>query len=589
MEGKIIINQPNYQEINLELKNELIKLKLNLINFFNNDIVKYDNQNNTIEIIDSEIRNGKKIAGLLILESNIKYGLNSKAKPYYLFKPLDWKLPNFLVSSSHKKRENLFVEIKFNKWEKKLPHGMIERVFGPEKELENRYQALLSNYDINTKNINRLFNIEEINDDITNRIDLLDLKIITIDPEGCKDMDDAVHYKQISDNLIQIGVHITDVTSYFTINSDIDLEAQTRLTSVYSPNKTINMIPENLSENLSSLFKKEIKRCISVIFDFDNQGNLIKYQIIPTNVQVKQNLSYDQFDTCIKENTSKNMSDLFEFTKIIKYGNFDLKNYDSHKMIEKLMILANKTVCQDLINQDLQNVIIRTHQESFDPELEKIPEEIYNDVFFKFMNSAKYQIYNSDNYHSGLDMHNYTNYHSGLDMHNYTNYHSGLDMHNYTHFTSPIRRYADMLIHRLIKSRWTNQEFTFDNSIIDKINQKNKTVKKLDREFKIYKILDKIHELDTLDGYITDFNSDTKITVFIPEFKVELKTTILHSKIRSLFEIDKTDTNLIIVKGDKTIKFEKYMKIKIKLFDKKDNKYKIDINFLEPNVKNFIL
>jgi ribonuclease R len=569
MEGKIVINQPNYQEVILKLEKELIELKLNSINFFNNDVVKYLVENNTIEIINSEIRSGKKISGLLVLESNTKYGLNSRGKPYYLFKPLDWKLPNFLVSSSYKKRENLFVEIKFNKWDKKLPYGMIEKIFGPEKELESRYQALLSNYEIDTKSINKLFNLEKIkiNDDVINRVNLLDLKIITVDPEGCKDMDDAVHYKQISDNLIQVGVHITDVTSYIPINSDIDLEARNRLTSVYSPNKTINMIPECLSENISSLSKKEIKRCISIIFDFDSQGNLIKYQIIPTNIQVKQNLSYDQFDACIKENSSKNMIDLFNFTKKIKFGNFDLINYDSHKMIEKLMILANQTVCQDLINQGLENVIVRTHQKSFDSELEKIPQVIYNDIFFKFMNSAEYQMYNPES----------------------TNYHSGLNIYNYTHFTSPIRRYTDMIIHRLIKKRWTQQDITFESKLIDKINLKNKIVKKLDREFKIYQILDNINKLSTLDGYITELNSDTKITVFIPEFKVELKTTILHSKIRYLFNINHTDTNLIISKDNKTIKFEKYMKIIIKLFDKKDTKYKIDINILEPDVKNFIL
>tara|TARA_B100001248_G_scaffold206607_1_gene160637 strand:+ start:893 stop:2599 length:1707 start_codon:yes stop_codon:yes gene_type:complete len=568
MEGKIIISQPNYQEIKFEYNENNIKyLNLNSINFFNNDIVKFFPEENKIQTIESKVRNGKKIAGLLILESNTKYGLNKKGRPYYLFKPLDWKLPNFLVSSSHKKRENLFVEIKFNKWEKKLPHGMIEKIFGPEKILENRYQALLSNYGVNTKNINNLFNLDEINYDKINRIDLFDLNIITIDPINCKDMDDAVHYKKISNNLIQIGVHITDVTSYIPINSTIDLEAQKRLTSVYSPNKTINMIPESLSENISSLYKGETKKCISVIFDFDNQGNLIKYQIIPTHIMVKQNLSYDQFDTFINENTNINMSDLFNFTKKIKFGNFDFNNYDSHKMIEKLMILTNHTVCQDLINQGLNNVIIRTHQESFNTELDKIPTEIYNDIFFKFMNSAEYQIYNSES----------------------TNYHSGLNMYNYTHFTSPIRRYADMLIHRLIKSRWDNQQFVFDKKIVNEINQKNKIIKKLDREFKIYQILDKIPELDTLDGYITDFNSDTKVTVFIPEFKVELKTIIIHHKIRSLFEISKADNDLIILKGDKTIKFKKYMKIKIKLFDKKENKYKIDVNVLEPDVKNFIL
>ena len=232
------------------------------------------------------------------------------------------------------------------------------------------------------------------------------------------------------------------------------------------------------------------------------------------------------------------------------------------------MILANHLVCLDLIKKDCQKVLIRTHQKSENPELEKIPKEIYDDIFFKFMNSAEYTIFNQD----------------------ISDLHFGLNLKKYTHFTSPIRRYADIIIHRLIKSQWLENNYDYDINIIDEINQKNKISKKLDREFKIYQIINLINDLPELDAYVSEFDNSSLIKIFIPEFKVELKTKIIHSKISNLFTINK-NTEKIIIKNNENNKeliLERYQKIKIKLFEKQNNKYKIDVNLTNPDIKTFL-
>ena len=569
MEGYILIDSPNFNTIyiyNQKNNKKVLIENINCINFFNNDYVKYNNDTNDIEVLNSDIINGKKIAGILILENNVKYGLNKRKVPYYLFKPLDWKYPNFMVATTHRNRENLYVEIKFNKWERKLPYGMIETIFGPAKDINNLYKSLLSNFSIDTKNLNKKFkNIDIESDDILNRTVLNNLNIITIDPSGCLDMDDAMHFKKISDNLFQIGIHITDVSSYIPINSELDLVAKNRITSVYAPHTVVNMLPDMLSENICSLKENEKRRCISILVKFNSEGSMLDYQILPTLIVVSKNYSYSEFE----ENKDEELSQFYNFCKLIEIGNIDNKNYDSHKMVEKLMVLGNHLVCHDLIKHKINNVIVRTHPESFNPELEKIPLEIFKDIFFKFMNSAEYKI------------------------HTDTSYHSGLNLHEYTHFTSPIRRYADIMVHRLIKSRWNNSEYNFSDDLIDNINYKNKVVKKLDREFKIYQIIDKINKLDVIDGYIVDINSDSKLTIFIPEFKVELKTIIIHKKIKSLFKItekeEEEDIEIKNLENNTSINLCKYQKIKIKLFEKSNTKYRLDINIIEPNVKDFIL
>ena len=161
MQGKIFIDSPNYNRIYLINSDSKIELnQLEEIKFFNTDIVNYDIINNQIEIINSDIIQGRqKIAGKLIIESTTKYGLNKRKIPYYLFKPFDWRYPNFLVASSHKKRENLYLEIKFHKWERKIPYGIIETMIGPASDNNNLFEVILANFNIRKKNIEKIRDI----------------------------------------------------------------------------------------------------------------------------------------------------------------------------------------------------------------------------------------------------------------------------------------------------------------------------------------------------------------------------------------------------------------------------------------------
>ncbi len=331
--------------------------------------------------------------------------------------------------------------------------------------------------------------------DLLSRLDLRKEIIFTIDGDDAKDYDDAVSIKRLPGGGYKLGVHIADVSHYVKHNSAIDKEAFERGTSVYLPDRVIPMLPEKLSNGVCSLLPDCDRLTFSCIMNLDKDGNVIKSEIKKSVIRSRHRMTYTTVQKIIdgdksaiakhrdivsKINIMNELSDIL-ISKRSNRGcvDFELpeakaiideksipkaievqKRLKSHKIIEEFMLLANETVAK-FANSHSLPFVYRTHSE---PDYEKlinfnsfllgfnlsIPENLYKgisaSVFKQLIDSVKGSEIEgivSRNTLRTMMKASYSTANSG---------HFGLALSDYCHFTSPIRRYPDLTIHRILTS-----------------------------------------------------------------------------------------------------------------------------------------
>ena len=330
--------------------------------------------------------------------------------------------------------------------------------------------------------------------DCAGRKDLRDWMMVTIDGEDAKDLDDAVSVRKNSDGTYELGVHIADVTNYVQERSALDVEALKRGTSVYLVDRVIPMLPHTLSNGICSLNAGEDRLALSCLMTVDEKGNIVDHRIAETVIRVDRRMSYTDVNKIITlkdpETTEryrdfagqfflmKELADLlrarrrkrgsidFDFpeTKVILDGEghpLDIRPYDRNpatKIIEDFMLAANETVAQDFFWQEIP-FLYRTHET---PDTEKIRK------LGTFINNFGYHIHLAgEEVHpkelqkllekiddtpvepliSRLTLRSMKQARYSVECVG----HFGLAAKYYCHFTSPIRRYPDLQIHRIIK------------------------------------------------------------------------------------------------------------------------------------------
>ena len=328
--------------------------------------------------------------------------------------------------------------------------------------------------------------------DMAGRLDLRAVKMVTIDGEDAKDLDDAVSLK-IEEERYILGVHIADVSNYVTENSPLDKEAVKRGTSVYLVDRVIPMLPHKLSNGICSLNAGEDRLALSCIMEIDSKGNVVGHKIAETVVNINKRMDYTTVNKIISDHNEKaieenadvadmliQMNELalllrekrhkrgsidFDFpeTKIIldeKGTPVEIKPYERNlatKLIEDFMLIANETVAEDYFWQELP-FVYRTHD---NPDAEKMLK------LGLFINNFGYAIKGEQDIHpkelqkllERIDGTEEETLISRLTLRSmkqarYTTQctgHFGLATKYYCHFTSPIRRYPDLQIHRIIK------------------------------------------------------------------------------------------------------------------------------------------
>ena len=383
----------------------------------------------------------------------------------------------------------------------KSPEGKIVEILGHINDPGVDILSIVKGFDLPLEFPERVLNqAERVASDVSQkdiefRTDLRELAMVTIDGEDAKDLDDAVSlYKE--DGYYHLGVHIADVTNYVQEHSALDREALKRGTSVYLVDRVIPMLPHVLSNGICSLNAGVDRLALSCLMKLDEKGSVVDYQILETVINVNRRMSYtdvrkiledrdevtckeheefvpmfelmEELSTILRQNRSKRGSIDFDFaeSKIIldKDGHpTDIKPYERNvatKIIEDFMLLANETVAQHFYWLELP-FVYRTHDE---PDREKIQklgtfiqnfgyyikntkEELHPKEFQKLLGKiqgTKEEMLISRLVLRSMKQAKYTNDCSG---------HFGLSCKYYCHFTSPIRRYPDLQIHRIIKEQ----------------------------------------------------------------------------------------------------------------------------------------
>jgi len=329
-------------------------------------------------------------------------------------------------------------------------------------------------------------------EEIAKREDFRNVTTFTIDPKDAKDFDDALSIRKMKDGLWEIGVHIADVSHYVKEGSIIDKEAEKRATSVYLVDRTIPMLPERLCNFICSLRPNEEKLAYSVIFDITDKGEVKDSRIVHTVIKSDRRFTYEEAQNIIETQEGDYKEEVLAMDRIAKilrekrysagainFDRYEVKfeidekgkpisvyfkySKDANKLVEEFMLLANKTVAEkigkvpagknpkvlpyrihDLPDPDkLDNLsqfiarfgyklrtsgtktdISKSINHLLDDVQGKNEENLIETVSIRAMQKAKYSVHNIGHY--------------------------GLAFDYYTHFTSPIRRFPDLMVHRLL-------------------------------------------------------------------------------------------------------------------------------------------
>ena len=296
-----------------------------------NDIVFINNN----EVVNIKERFNHKIAGVLYLSSRVKYGYNKRGIPIYKFKPFSNKYPNFHVCSKSKSRKNMYCVISFKDWtiKDKYPNGQIDKYIGETGLLKSEYDYILCQYNLDHKSW-KLKNLKtKINNDKTEmENEKVDYNVLSIDPLGCEDIDDAFHFEEY-ENYYEIGIHIADVVYY--LNDEIENELLTRFFTIYNPLSKNNMMPKDYATNICSLLPNKKRRAVSIIFKFNKENMKRDITFKRSIVYNEKAFDYDKVDKIFTKNRYRGNSEkkLLEIKKFLE-EKLELNGVNSHNLIE---------------------------------------------------------------------------------------------------------------------------------------------------------------------------------------------------------------------------------------------------------------
>ncbi|WP_315344727.1 ribonuclease R [Leptotrichia wadei] len=452
-----------------------------------------DNKKREGEVYKVIKRNRDVIVG--VFEHNLSFGFVRPRNS-----PKDIYIPKKLIKGA---KTGDLVAVKVDFWgdEERKPEGGIVSILGSPKDTEALISSLLLNEGIEEKFPNEVLQEldkidEDFSDELENRKDLRHLDIITIDGSDAKDLDDAVYVEKTEDGY-KLFVSIADVSYYVRENTELDIEALKRGNSIYLVDRVIPMLPRKLSNNLCSLNPNEDKLAFTVEMDLDKRGKVIKNDFYKSVIKSKYRMTYENVNTILEKDEDleeyRNLYDkyrkidemlknMLELSKIIRSNkkrrgsiDFELPEIkvvldenkavkdivlrsrgEAERIIEDFMVIANETVAEKLFWEEIP-AIYRVHE---DPDKAKV--QALNETLIKFGYSLK----GLEEIHPGKFQNiieRTTGLPEGYLIHKlilramqrarYANKnlgHFGLASKYYLHFTSPIRRYSDLIVHRML-------------------------------------------------------------------------------------------------------------------------------------------
>lgn len=466
------------------------------------------NNDKVIVQITRDDLNGKKREGEVseVLErANTKViGIYEDSRNFGFVVPEDTRLNQDIFISKKDKlnaKNGDVVICEVTKWPEKRrsPEGIIKEVLGQKGEKGLDILTIIKKYglpeEFSAKVLDYAENIsEEIDEkEYKRRKDIRNLRMVTIDGEDAKDLDDAVSIERLDEDRFRLGVHIADVTHYVREKNPLDKEALKRGTSVYLIDRVIPMLPKKLSNGICSLNPKVDRLALSCFMTIDRNGKVLAHEIEETVIRTSERMTYTDVTKILRDNDEelinkydylvddfKAMEELctilrgkrmkrgaidfeFEESKIIlnEQGKpIDIKPYDraiANRIIEEFMLVCNETIAEHMFWTNTP-FVYRIHEDPDEEKLEKFKEFVYNlgyvvrwgqethpralqDLLEKVRGKKEETVVNTLLLRSLMKA-KYSPECVG---------HFGLAAKYYCHFTSPIRRYPDLQIHRIIK------------------------------------------------------------------------------------------------------------------------------------------
>lgn len=468
-----------------------------------------------VKVFKENVRTGKKegkITEVVTRKQTEFIGHIQLSTNYAFFVPdTDKPMPDLFIPLAElngaKNRDRVVVRL--IKWDKddKKPVGTVVSIMQPEDENDAAMKELLAQAGFPLffpedvlEESERLPDILD-SEEIKRRKDCRDILTFTIDPADAKDFDDALSIRTLHNGLYEIGVHIADVSYYVHPDTELDQEAYKRATSVYLPDRVNPMLPERISNELCSLRPHEDKFTFSAIFQMNGKGEVKQYWLGKTVIHSDHRYAYEDVQQIIETHTGKHENEILLLNDIaqqlrkkrfsrgaINFSSQEVRfkldekgkpiavvvkeSKESHQLIEEFMLLANRTVAENVAKLKINKkplpfpyrvhdrpdeeklapfiVFAKKHGHSFDTSSPQAIAQSFNSMLKNVEGKPEQHVLEQLGIRT-MAKAIYTTENIG---------HYGLAFEYYCHFTSPIRRYPDVLVHRVLESVLKDQPLT---------------------------------------------------------------------------------------------------------------------------------
>ena len=522
LEGTYRRNQKGFGFVKIEGREDEIYIsKENSLNALNGDkvVIEITEEKNKIKKAEGKIKR------VIKREKDTVVGTFQNNKTFGFVVPDDKNFGTDIFISKNdfgKARNGHKVLVKITKYPSKgkKAEGKVIEVLGPPNQAGIDMLSLIKEYNLPARFPEPVVQEAqecgtEINKkEIPNRVDLRDHIIFTIDGEDAKDLDDAVRVIKLENGNYRLDVHIADVSHYVKDGSLLDREAYIRGTSIYLLGRVIPMLPRELSNGICSLNAGQDRFTLSCSMEIDNKGNVISSEVYKAVINVTERMNYKDVQTILDKSDKKilkkyekyikDFETMAELAKILKqrrinqgYLNLEIPEskieldiegkaidvhpyeiYFSNEIIEQFMLTANETIAEKFYWLDAP-FIYRVHEEpdldkvkelnqflyNFNLKIKVVNEKVYPKEFEKILEEIKGKVEERVISHFILRTLKVARYEAENKGH------FGIASKYYCHFTSPIRRYPDLFIHRII-SHYLEEGYNVDENYVQKYIQK---------------------------------------------------------------------------------------------------------------------
>lgn len=580
LKGRLEINRNGFGFVNINNieRGDVFIAARNIGTAFDGDLVE-------VELFAKQ--KGKNIEGQIVnvVERKRKeyVGIIKKSKSFYFISPDDPKIHRDIYIDESKlngaKNGDKVVVGKLV-WDTSMlnPEGEVIEALGKAGTHDTEIISIARDFDLKYKfPASVLAEAESISneipkEEIKKRMDYRHKNVFTIDPEDAKDFDDALSIEKLENGNLSIGIHIADVSHYVKKGSPLDIEASERGNSVYFVGRVIPMLPEKLSNQICSLVPFEDRLTYSVIVEMTPRGKIIDYYIDKTIINSKRRFTYEEAQKVIEDETGDLAEDILLLNKIadqfrkkrMREGSFNFispevkfnldengvpvsisikQTKQSNMLIEEFMLLANKLVAQQIAipkSGSVKPFVYRIHDL---PDQEKIIE------FSRFVKTLGYS-FDPNASSKSIGFQNLLNQVKGKEEEVLINElairsmakavyspdnigHYGLGFKYYSHFTSPIRRYSDLIVHRLLfdyKNRISGEIYSLAQleEICENISASERNAVEAERFSVKQKQIEYLrnhlgNEFSAIISGITNFGIFVKITDILAEGLIKLR------------------------------------------------------------------